>query len=204
MTVVTRAHGRFVFPRRVERLVGHLAAALPAGASVLDVGTGDGAVSRGLLDARLDLSIRGIDVLVRSRTQIPVEAFDGRRIPLSDAGVDYAMFVDVLHHTDDPLALLREALRISRRGLVIKDHLSESALDRATLRLMDWVGNAGHGVRLPYRYWARLEWLAAFRQLGLVQASWNEHLGLYPFPASLVFDRTLHFVTRLERPEGGA
>lgn len=50
--------------------------------------------------------------------------------------------------------------RVARRGVVIKDHLREGPLAGPTLRLMDWVGNRGHDVRLPYNYLSRRKWTA--------------------------------------------
>jgi hypothetical protein len=63
---------------------------------------------------------------------------------------------------------------------------------------MDWVGNARHGVALPYNYWPRSKWLDAFNDLDLRLNVWKEDLGLYPWPANLVFERSLHFVARLD------
>jgi SAM-dependent methyltransferase len=109
------------------------------------------------------------------------------------------MLVDVLHHAEDPLALLREAARVARTAVAIKDHLREGLAANATLRFMDWVGNGRFGVRLPYRYWTREEWREAFAETGLVVEHWNEKLALYAPPASLLFDRSLHFVARLRK-----
>lgn len=111
---------------------------------------------------------------------------------------DIVLFVDVLHHTDAPLDLLREASRVARRGILIKDHLAEGLFARATLRLMDWVGNAPHGIRLPYNYWTRQEWLDACHALRLKRSFWKEAIGLYPRPLSWIFDRHLHFIALLE------
>jgi SAM-dependent methyltransferase len=109
--------------------------------------------------------------------------------------MDYVMIVDVLHHTEDPAALLSEACRVARHGVVIKDHLLEGFASGATLRLMDWLGNRGHDVALPYNYLSRSGWEGLFRRVGCTSLSWEEKLGLYPVPASLLFDRRLHFIT---------
>ncbi len=104
------------------------------------------------------------------------------------------MFVDVLHHAseiDGPGAesrkadrsrarssgitrLLSEAARVSRRYVLIKDHVSESALDFKTLQFMDWVGNRPHGVVLPYHYQSRQQWEQYFAQTRLVRRFWGE------------------------------
>jgi SAM-dependent methyltransferase len=194
---VTRLHQKLVFPRRVDRLVAHLLSVFPDSGSVLDIGAGDGQIARRLMDLRPGLEIRGVDVLVRPSTRIPVEEFDGARLPVGDKSVDFTMLIDVLHHTDDPVALMLEAARASRQGVIIKDHVAGGSVDRATLRLMDWVGNAGHGVRLPYNYLSRTQWDSAVRAAGLTEERWISTLHLYPFPASMLFDRTLHFIARL-------
>jgi SAM-dependent methyltransferase len=203
VSVPGRLHGAYVHPRRVERLAAHLAALVPASASVLDVGCGDGLLAHRLGELRPDLSLSGIDTLVRPATRVPVARFDGRRLPNPDASVDVVMFVDVLHHADDPLGLLREACRVARRALVIKDHTREGLLAGPTLRFMDFVGNARHGVALPYNYWTHARWLEAFAGLGLEVRSWVADLRLYPRAADWLFGRGLHFVARLE-PAGRA
>ncbi len=60
------------------------------------------------------------------------------------------------------------------------------------------MGNARHGVALPYDYWPRSKWRSAYRELGLAPVLWQGRLGLYPVPLTFWFDRSLHFVTRLE------
>jgi hypothetical protein len=92
---------------------------------------------------------------------------------------------------------LREALRVARHGVVIKDHLVEGPLAWPTLRFMDRVGNRRHGVALPHNYWTRSQWDGAFRELGLASSAWRGRLGLYPAPASLLFERSLHFLAYL-------
>ena len=198
MTAIGALHQDLVFDRRVQVLSAALCALMPQGATVLDIGCGSGMIARMIGEQRPDLSISGIDVLVRPETHIPVEAFDGRRIPRPDGDVDVVMFVDVLHHTDDPELLLREAARVARQAIVLKDHTKDGLLAGPTLRFMDWVGNAHHGVRLPYNYWPERRWRSAFQRLELRPAEWIDRLDLYPWPASLVFGRSLHFVARLE------
>jgi SAM-dependent methyltransferase len=199
MDVTGVIHGAYVHRRRVRVLASHLAELAPRQATVLDVGCGDGQLAGLLAQQRPDLSIRGIDLLVRPHTQIPVEAFDGRTIPYPDRSFDGVVFVDVLHHTDDPLILLHEAVRVARRWLLVKHHRRDGLLAGPTLRLMDWVGNARHGVPLPYNYWPKARWDRAWRELGLTVAQGRAGgLGLYPWPASWLFGRGLHFVALLE------
>ncbi len=197
MSLVGGLHANLVFQRRIRVLAGHIAPLLPRGAVVLDVGCGDGLLGRTLLDRRPDLTMTGVDVLVRPETHLPVEHFDGLTLPQADASVDAVLLVDVLHHADDPIRLLIEAARVARQAIVIKDHIQAGWFDRQTLRLMDWTGNASHGVALPYNYWTAREWTLALQRIGAAIESWNTDLRLYPWPASALFDRSLHFVARV-------
>jgi SAM-dependent methyltransferase len=187
-----------VHRRRTQVLAHAVAAIIPENAEVLDVGCGDGLVAYSLKRLRPRVIIRGVDVAVRSSTCIPVTNFDGQTLPYGDRTFDFVMFVDTLHHTTDPTILLREAARVARVGIIIKDHTLEGFLSGPTLRFMDWVGNARHHVSLPYNYWPRSRWLEIFKQLNLRLFAWRENLGLYPWPANLLFERSLHFVARCD------
>jgi SAM-dependent methyltransferase len=198
VSLVESLHARLVADRRVRVLTEHLAAAIPPEGRVLDVGCGDGRISREIGARRPDLELRGLDVYVREGAAIPVESFDGTTIPAADASYDTVLFVDVLHHTDDPLILLREARRVCRSCIVLKDHNRNGLLAGPTLRFMDRVGNRPDQVALPYNYWPRERWREAFRELDLRVATWEERLGLFLAPADWVFGRSLHFVARLE------
>lgn len=192
-------HQRLVYGRRIERLAQALAGVLPRDARVLDVGSGDGKLAHRITDLRPDLRFIGVDVLVRPQAFIPITAFDGDHLPFADGEFDCVMLVDVLHHARHQMLLLAETARVAARGIVIKDHVVRGPLARPTLAAMDWVGNARHGVDLPYAYWTRAQWDVAFRELGLRVAQRRDALSLYPWPASLLFDRGLHFLAVLEK-----
>ena len=192
-------HTTRVLSRRVRVLAGHLATVVPAGADLLDVGCGDGQVAQLLHEQRPDVHIAGVDVLARAQTAFPVALFDGRTLPAADGTKDAVMFVDVLHHTADPTILLREAVRVSRRWIILKDHCRDGWGAEATLRFMDRVGNARYGVALPYNYWAEPQWQAAWEAMNLRPVRTIHSLRLYPAWADWIFGRRLHFITLLEK-----
>ena len=196
---IGRWHQAFVFERRTRVLAEMLAAQIPQRASVLDIGCGDGTIASLIARLRPDISIQGVEFLVRPECKIECRAFDGASLPFQDASFDVCLFVDVLHHTQDPSILLREAARASRSYVLLKDHLDENFLDDATLRFMDWVGNRPLGVVLTYNYQSRREWGAHFSDCGLVEASWTTRVPLYPAPFSFLVGRGLHFVSLLRK-----
>ncbi len=201
MRTLDRLHATSVFPRRVRVLADLIAPLLPAGAAVLDVGCGDGAVAAGIMARRRDVRIRGVDVLVRQPSRIPVERFDGLSLPHGDGSFAAALLVDVLHHAADPQRLLREVGRVAPRLVVLKDHVRAGLLATATLRFMDSVGNRRHGVALPYRFFDEDEWQAVIAGAGLTVRSWCTDLHLYPGPADWLFGRRLHVLAVLDRAE---
>jgi SAM-dependent methyltransferase len=204
MSAIGVLHERLVFNRRVEILAGWFSQLAPRSASVLDVGCGDGLISAVLQSRRPDLVVTGIDVLPRSHTHIPVDMFDGSSIPFDDQSFDSVLFSDVLHHTSDPAILLREARRVSRQGVLIKDHNRNGLLAGPRLRFMDWVGNARFGVALPYNYWTERQWHDAWREIGLKPEQTVTAIGLYPGPIDWLFGAKLHFITFLKRTSVGA
>ena len=198
MNLLERLHGGYIQQKRLDGLVRHLKDVIPKHASVLDVGCGDGRLAALLHEKRPDLVVEGIDVLEREKVWISVQHFDGVTIPYKSASLDVVMFIDVLHHTDDPVSLLREAARVARKSIVIKDHLIDGLLAESTLRFMDRIGNARYGVALPGNYWRLSQWEKAFEALALTPVEWREKLKLYPKVIDLWFGRTLHFVAKLE------
>jgi SAM-dependent methyltransferase len=199
LDILSRIHGGYVYRRRVKILAELLAARLPPEAEVLDVGTGDGLIAHLIQRQRPDVRIRGIETFLRKDPFIPIDSFDGRTIPFPDASFDLVMLIDMLHHTDDPVAMMREAVRVTRKSILVKDHTADGPLARRVLRMMDWVGGARHGFALPYNYLTTKQWDDAFGNLGLTVVSWEDTLSLYPWPATWLFDRSLHFLAELEK-----
>lgn len=196
-----KVHNKLVFDRRVRVLSAELATRLPENARVLDIGCGSGDMAVAIMAARPDVSIDGVDVLVRPGTAIEVREYDGETIPYPDGSYDVAMLVDVLHHTDDPASVLAEAARVASHGVLIKDHYRDGTVAGLILRFMDLVGNASHGVRLPYNYLSRTQWGQIWQRLGLTPDRTGEDLHIYPMPFDLLFGRGLHFITLLRKPD---
>ena len=87
---------------------------------------------------------------------------------------------------------------MARKGVVIKDHLREGMLAQATLAFMDWCGNIGDGVPLPYNFLSRSRMAGGVLQVASCsRVETNEKLDIYLPPARWLFDRQLHFVSFL-------
>jgi len=199
MKLISDLHSKFVYSRRIEVLLNQICKLIPPDATVLDVGCGDGMLDKLIMERRKDVTISGIDVLLRPETHIEVKVFDGENIPYDGNSFDVVMFIDVIHHSSSQKKLLTEARRVSKQHLLIKDHTNNGFMSFSTLKFMDWVGNRAHGVALPYNYWSKKEWTGMIEKLALNIQYWDKNLKLYPPPASWLFDRSLHFISMLSK-----
>jgi ubiquinone/menaquinone biosynthesis C-methylase UbiE len=154
---------------------------LKAGSSLLDLSCGSGNLAR-LIKEKAQLSkVAGCDIVVYPKLQISdCTIYDGKVIPYSDNAFDYVLISDVLHHSPEPLALLKEAMRVAKERVILKDHLVHWPLDAFTLQLMDFLGNGIKGIppRSHYKHYS--EWENCFKELNVNFRCLNSKLHLYP------------------------
>jgi hypothetical protein len=66
---------------------------------------------------------------------------------------------------------------------------------------MDWLGNTGTGVPLPFRFLSSRQWSELFVTLPYRETERIEGLQYWGWPIRSVLDRRFHFVAVLQRPE---
>lgn len=148
--------------------------------TALDCGCGTGLLSKRIAE-KYSLEITGIEVNPRhlKEKNIHVEPFDGEKIPFEDNSFDCVFFIDVLHHAGKPFELLEEALRVSRRKVIVKDHFYRNRLDWQILKIADDLGNKGTGNVLPYNFISDKGWNSFFEGKTVRKISWRS-AGLVP------------------------
>lgn len=177
-----------VLSKRISELVGT--------GSILDVGTGSGDIAIEILKLNDKINLKGIDVLVRENTKITVEKYDGIHFPAGDDSVDLVMFIDVLHHTPDPFTLLKEASRVAKKHIIIKDHNCNNLFQRKVLSFTDWFGNAQYGVNLELNFQSKKQWDEYFSALNLKVVEY-EYIKLYPWFTRVIFWKSMDFIVKL-------
>ena len=197
-------HKRFARSRRTEVLSREIAALVPEGCSILDVGCGSGEIASEVARLRSCSEVRGVDVVVQPGCRVPVERYDGLNIPWDDKSVDLVMLIDVLHHTDDPMPVIREALRVAKLGVIIKDHNCDSRIQRRIMTFTDSFANRHNGVPLPFNFWSTGQWAAAWRELHVKPDFYNSRIELYPALRGAIFARDMDFIVRLPVGESGS
>ena len=139
-----------------------LAGYLDRGDSVLDVGCGTGHLSA-YLHEMYGVEPSGVDVKDFRAAQIPFRLFDGTLIPFADKAFDHVVLSEVLHHSHDPVALIRECHRVARRRIIVFEDMPAGRLGNFVLYIH--VQAFARYYRYPFRptnldaYRRALRWL---------------------------------------------
>jgi len=163
------------YKKRIANLISPLCA---DNSHILDVGCDDGGLSQMLIKKNHSLTIEGIDIQGNRPAKISRKIYDGKKIPYKDKQFDITMAVDVLHHTRDIGSLLKEMKRVTKRYIIIKDHVSNDPLSFLLLSFMDWLANAPFGIRCIYNYPSLNKWYDHFNKLELRMESASKTSGV--------------------------
>jgi len=202
------AHGP-VYGWRLRVLTDTITPHLTPGDRVLDVGCGVGTLGSALLahdDRPEGLVVEGLERAPRGGEPIAVTAYEGGRFPFDDGSFDAVIVADVLHHDEDPSAVLAECARVSRRLVIVKDHVLRGPLAKARVSFIDWAANAPHGVPCLFRYNSLEEWRRVPEVHGMRTVDEHKSMNLYPPIVNLVFGRRLQYlaVYGVDAGEAGA
>jgi SAM-dependent methyltransferase/NADH:ubiquinone oxidoreductase subunit 3 (subunit A) len=170
LALALREHGEVllqgVLRLRAQSKARWLQSYLPEGDSLrlLDVGAGEGYVGERLARRH---SVQLVDAREGvNRTALSFQRADGADLPFADDAFDAALLAYVLHHTREPEAVLREALRVSRNGVVVLESGCRGRWCRLLRRLDRWAnrlrrgGSEGHaeGEAVEARFRSAREW----------------------------------------------
>jgi SAM-dependent methyltransferase len=117
-----------------SRITLGLLRALPAGASILDVGGGHAQIAPPLIDAGYEVTVVGSDPVCSARLEPWIaqgkcrfEAVDLQRLPYPDASFDAVVCLRLLPHSINWTGLVRELCRVSRRSVIVDYPSTRSA-----------------------------------------------------------------------------
>jgi ubiquinone/menaquinone biosynthesis C-methylase UbiE len=132
-TLMVKAIGvksKFVYSKIKKHILGN---------KLLDVGTGLGGFATHLDNKNFELD--SIDIANSSYfSKFPTQLYDGKNFPYKDKQFDTALLIHVLHHCDDRMQVLREALRSSKRVVFIEDTY-RNWVEKLIVSLGDMLGN---------------------------------------------------------------
>lgn len=158
---------QFLYPMRYSYLVNYLSPYLKDSMKVLDVGASCGRLANRLSKKLPETRFMGVDPYVQPKSFIPVKQSNGTQIPYPDNSFDCVMIIDVLHHDKNSLNILKEARRVSKKYVLIKDHFWKNKFDFYMLKMTDYLINKPYGIPLPYNFFTLSDWKDLIEQSNL-------------------------------------
>lgn len=107
---------------------------------VLDLGCGEGYLGEWIRqDRQAEVSLA--DVVDFNRTQMPFLRYDGHRLPFPDDAFDVTVLSFVLHHCENQTQVFHEAVRVTRKRILIIESVYQTEWDLRQLTFLDTLAN---------------------------------------------------------------
>lgn len=141
------------------------------GNKILSIGCGDGSIEY-LISQNKHIEIQGLEITDCKKPKIPIKIYKGGRFPFRNKAFDETIFVYSLHHTKNRNELeqmMRESIRVSKKNIIILDHVYDNFFDKFSLSMWDYFGNKikNFNVKVTFNYLKEGEWLKLFENLNL-------------------------------------
>lgn len=131
---------------------------------ILDIGCGNGLVS--LYLQKKDFDITALDVAnLAYSPEIKVIVYKGENIPFAENHFDTALLLTVLHHTDAPEKVLKEAARVAKKIVIIED-IYENHFQQYLTYFIDTLVNFGFS-NMTYQNKSDKAWQQLFANMSL-------------------------------------
>jgi len=172
-----------------------IGAFVSCGDTILDVGCGNGQFGEAVA-RHYNATVHGVDVVDYGNASIPIAVYDGVRLPFKDDSFDVIVMAMMLHHVENQEELLMEAIRCSRRGLVIYKDTYFSPWQKIAIIWNDFYSNRVIGLvkifkglkskgilamPLPFKFRSVDKWYQLFSEKLLINCKIIvRHMGLKP------------------------
>ncbi len=135
---------------------------------ILDLGCGSGIVGFEF-SKEFNSEILGVDIIDNRVSEIPFKIFNGKDLSfLPDSSFDTVLINFVLHHSENPIQLLKEAKRIAKDKIIVYENLPEGLVSKVFCYL--------HGISFAWlfqknsitgKFFTKKQWEEIFEKLGL-------------------------------------
>jgi alpha-1,6-mannosyltransferase len=164
--------------RRAEVKRKRLMPFYPSQEKILEVGSGNGALT--VLLRKEGHEVTALDIADRSIfPEVVPTLYDGGRFPFADRAFGTCQLITMLHHTPDPEHLIREAMRVADRIIIMEDIYEGELQKRITFLADSMVNGEFHGH--PHTNRTDAAWRETFDRLGLKLEAVEQYrfLGLF-------------------------
>lgn len=138
---------------------------------VLDLGCAEGYVGNRIRD-RLGAQVILADVVAMNRTELPHVLLKRGLLPWSNGHFDIVLLYFVLHHAEDAEKLIREAVRVCGKRVIVVESVYRTSVQLKLLTLLDKLANRlrSHGrmnlQEQALRFRTYQEWSTLFKKCG--------------------------------------
>lgn len=136
------------------------------GEKILDLGCGSGIVASVFQDF-FQAEVVGVDIADSTVRDISFQIMSGKEIPFPDNSFDSVLIAFVLHHAKDPVSLLKEAKRISRKRIIVYEDLPEGPASSFFCRLHGFSFDRWFQNKKTTSFKKERDWKKIFNQLEL-------------------------------------
>ncbi len=149
------------------------------GSMLLDLGCGDGKVGEMFVQEH-GCKVTLMDIMDYQKTALPFHKYNGRETRFIDDQFEHVLLVTVLHHSDDPIAVMSEALRIASKSVIVIESVYFNDMHRVFNSFFDWFYNRvlnNPDVNVPLNFLPPKAWVSLFGELG-GRTTHMEHFGI--------------------------
>lgn len=145
---------------RTDSILASFASIIQPRSRILDIGAGKGWLAEEMVrqfDARVTL----VDIAKYNQSGLPLTVCDSRALAFANRSFDYALLSFVLHHSQNPDTILREALRVAYQVIVIENDV-QGIVRQWLTRIVDSYPALRFGTPPCYITQSKEAWMKSF------------------------------------------
>lgn len=140
------------------------------GQRVLDFGCGDLSLSKAIAKRYPRNVVTGVDVVDFGTADDTVRfaVYDGNTLPYKKNAFDVVISYHVLHHTNNPLGLLSESMRVCGKTLLLVEPVPRFYAEIVGMTIMDWIFNIwkSRTISMTYAFQSNEVWTKEIEKHG--------------------------------------
>jgi len=155
-----------IYERAAKKMCLDCQGFIKKGSKILDWGCGTAIVGKTFQDF-FQAELFGVDVQDVRTVKIPFKITDGKSLSFPENSFDVVLINYVLHHSEDPVSVLKEAKRVARDKIVIYEDLPEDILSKLICQLHGISFDIFFGNPTKTSFKSESDWEKIFKETGL-------------------------------------
>jgi ubiquinone/menaquinone biosynthesis C-methylase UbiE len=123
-----------IYERAAKKMCLDCADFIKRGSKILDLGCGSAIVGKAFQDF-FQAEVIGVDIKDQRVFPIPFRIIDGKSLPFPENYFNVVLINYVLHHSEEPTVLLKEAKRVVKDKIIIYEDLPEGTFSNLRCKI---------------------------------------------------------------------